>query len=112
MRSYRRDGNEQPPASRRQIAGAMTNIILLAIFLAVDGFLLYVLAQFAREWRKIRSARNKATIALSLGAPRGQASSRQTAKVIPILEPSRRSPVGEFTGHGSAGHAVSGKQWG
>jgi hypothetical protein len=91
----------------------MANIILLTVTLAVEGFLLYVLLQFARELRRNRAARRQTTIVWSLDALRRNASSsRQAVKVIPIPMLSRRSSASPFAGRVDAGHILGGKQWG
>jgi len=91
----------------------MANMILLTISLAAEGFLLYVLVQFARESRRNRTACRQTTIVWHSGAPREKAApSRQAAKVIPIPALSRRSSVGHLAGRSDAGRILDGKRLG
>jgi hypothetical protein len=91
----------------------MANTILLTLSLAAEGFLLYVLVQFAREWRSSRAVRWQTTIVWYSGATRTNASPRRrAAKVVPILALSRRSSASQFAGHGAAGQILGGKRWG
>jgi len=89
----------------------MTNIILLTLSLAAEGFLLYALLQFARALRRNRAARRQTTIVWSLDALRKNAtSSLQASKVISIPALSRRSSASPFASRAGAGHILSGKQ--
>lgn len=68
----------------------MTTILFMLTCAAAEGFLLYSLTQFARDWRQGRAARAAAAvIPVSCAADEKTAAGREFKRVIEITRGSR-----------------------